>query len=170
MQLTTLRRLFLDEMQEIYVSELMVQEALPRLISGIDSKDLQKAFARHGEQTASHLKRLEQAFQQLESSPRGGRGRSVRAMLTETEDHMGEGGDAHVVDASLIAAAKRIEHWEIASYSVMATYAEAMNLPEIAALLKATLEEELAMDQRLSEIAKEVNTESQDLEQAQSPR
>ena len=170
MQLTTLRRLFLDELQEIYISESVVQEAMPRLIGGTDSKDLKKAFERHGEQTNGQLKRLEQAFQQLESSPRGGRGRSVRALLTETEDHMSEGGDPHVVDASLIAAAKRIEHWEIASYSVMATYAEAMNLPEIAGLLKETLEEELAMDQRLSDIAKEVNTESQDREQAQSPR
>ncbi len=170
MQLTTLRRLFLDEVQEIYISKLLIEEAVHRLISGVDAKDLRKALEQHGEQGPGQLKRLEQICEQMEASPRGGHGRSVRALLTEAEDRMGEGGDAHVVDASLITAAKRITHWQIATYSVLVTYAEAMHRPEIAALLKQTLTEELAMDQRLSDIAREVNTESQDLEQAHSPR
>lgn len=170
MQLITIRRLLLDELQEIYISELLAQEAYPRVIAGVDSSDLRKAFEQHAEQTKLHIARLETVFAQLESSPRGGHGRSVRALLTETEDRMGEGGEPHVVDASLISAGKRLEHWEIASYGAMATYARAMNLPAVADLLEKTLAEEQAMDDRLSAIAKEVNVEDPNSTQAKKPK
>ena len=170
MQLITIRRLLLDELQEIYISELLVQEATPRIIAGVDSPDLEKAFQQHADQTKLHIERLETVFTQLESSPRGGHGRSVKALITETEDRMGEGGEPHVVDASLISAGRRIEHWEIASYSTMVIYARAMNLPAIAELLEKTLAEEQAMDDRLSAIAKEVNVEDPNSPQAKQPK
>ncbi len=170
MQLITIRRLLLDELQEIYISELIAQEALPRIIAGVDSPDLRKAFEQHAEQTKLQIGRLETMFEQLEASPRGGHGRSMRALLKEIEDRMGEGGEPHVVDASLIVAGKRLEHWEIASYSVMATYARAMKLPPIADLLEKTLAEEQAMDDRLSAIAKEVNVEDPNSTQAKQPK
>ena len=170
MQLLTIRRLLLDELQEIYISELTAQEANPRMIAGVDSPDLRKAFEQHAEETKLHIERLETAFEQLESSPRGGHGRSMRALLKEIEDRMGEGGDPHVVDASLVAAGKRIEHWEIASYSAMVTYARAMKLPEVADLLAKNLAEEQAMDDRLSAIAKEVNVEDPNSSQAKHPK
>ena len=170
MQLITIRRLLLDELQEIYMSELLAQEAYPRVIAGVDSPDLQKAFQQHVGETKLHIERLETAFSQLQSSPRGGHGRSVRALLTETEDRMGEGGEPHVVDASLIAAGKRLEHWEIASYSAVVTFARAMELPEVADLLEKNLAEEQAMDARLSAIAKEVNVEDPNATQGKQPK
>ena len=160
MQLNTIRTLLIDELQEIYISESLIREEFPRLVRGADSSDLKKAFDKHGDKAGRQIKRLETIFEKLENSPRGGRGRSVKALLTETEDRMGEGGDPHVVDASLIAAAKRLVHWKIASYGVMATYAHAMNLPEVESLLTETLNEEIGMDERLTGIANEVTVAS----------
>ncbi len=157
MQLTTLRILLIDELQEVYVSETLIQDALPRMERGADSADLKALFRKHGEETKTHIERLEKVFETLEESPRGGRGFSVKALIRETEDRMGEGGDPHVVDASLVAAAKRVEHWEIATYSVAQTYAAAMNQPQVAALLGQTLAEEQATDTRLTTIANEVH-------------
>ncbi len=170
MQLTTIRRLLIDELQEIYISESLIKEEFPRLVRGADSPDLKKAFEKHGDEANGQIARLEKVFEKLETSPRGGHGRSVKALLTETEDRMGEGGDPHVVDASLIAAAKRLVHWKIATYGVMATYAHAMNLPEIAGLLTETLNQEIGMDEKLSQIAREVNVESPDSPQAKKPK
>lgn len=156
MQLTTLRRLLIDELQEIYISESLIEDALPRMEKGADSPDLKAVFTKHLEQTKGHTERLDQVFELLEESPRGGHGFSVKALIRETEDRMGEGGDPHVVDASLIAAGRRLEHWEIASYSSSHKFALAMGLPKVADLLARTLEEEKAADERLSSIGDEV--------------
>lgn len=162
MQLTTLRRLLLDEVQELYIAETLLEEALPRMELGADAEDLKKAFRQHHAQTKVHLARLDTACEILEVSPRGGRGFSMKALLRETEDRMGEGGDPHVVDASLIAAAHRIEHWEIASYGTAQLYAAALNQPKVADLLGQTLAEEQAADETLLRMAGGVHVEEQE--------
>lgn len=157
MRLTTLRRLLIDELQEMYIAGTMIEGALPRMEQSADAPDLKELFRKHTEQTKAQIARLETVFEHLEDSPRGGHGLSVKALLSETEDRMGEGGDPHVVDASLIAAAKRVEHWEIASYSTAQAYAKAMDQPDVAWALGQTLEESQAADARLTAMADKVH-------------
>ncbi len=157
MQLKTLRALLIDELQEIYVSETLVEQELGRMERGADAKELKEAFRKHAEETKVQLERLNNVFGLLKENPRGGRAGSMKALLQESEDRMGNGGDRHVVDAALIAIAQRIKHWEIASYGVAQTFASLIREPEIAELLGKTLSEEKATDSLLTNIAKEVN-------------
>ncbi len=157
MQLKSLRRLLIDELQELYVSETMIEDALGRMESGADAKELKDAFRKHATDTKTQVQRLESIFEKLEASPRGGRGISMKALLRESEDRMGDGGDPPVVDASLIAAARRVEHWEIASYSSAHIFAECLKLSDVAQMLDQTLQEEKNADARLVELAKQIN-------------
>lgn len=160
MQLDSLRRLLIDELQEIYISETLIEDELGRMVRGADASDLKDAFAKHQQQTKVHLQRLEKVFEYLEENPRGGHGYSVKALIRESEDRMGEGGDPHVVDAALIVDAQRLEHWEMASYGGASTYAAALGKSEVADLLNQTLAEEKGMDGRLTQIADEVHVEA----------
>jgi ferritin-like metal-binding protein YciE len=157
MQLKSLGRLLIDELQEVYISETLIQEALGRLETGASAKELKGAFEKHGEQTGAQIARLETVFEKLEASPRGGHGYSMKALLRETEDRMGDGGDAPVVDASLIGAARRMVHWKIAAYGTTQIYAERLQLGDVAKMLGQTLEEEIAADARLAELAKQID-------------
>ncbi len=160
MQLTTLRRLLIDELQEIYAAEAMIEDALGRLEKAASEEELVAAFKKFREQTRGHTGRLNEVFSRLEDNPRGGRGLSVKTMLREMEDRLGEGGDAHVVDASLILVAQRVQHWQIASYGACQMFAASLEQPEVAALLGKTLEEEKAADTQLSDIAGHVNEQA----------
>ncbi len=160
MQMTTLRRLLIDELQEIYVSESMIEDALGRAEKAASAEDLQRAFSKHREQTKEQIGRLDKVFSWLNENPRGGRGLSVKTMLREMEDRLGEGGDAHVIDASLILVGQRVEHWEIASYGAVQMFAASLEQKEVAELLGQTLEEEKAADKTLSDIAGHVNEEA----------
>ena len=156
MQLRSLRRLLIDELQEIYISEELIADELKREVAGAQAPALQKAFQQHAGQTKGQLQRLETAFEILGDSPRGGHGKSIRAMLSESEDRMGDGGDQPVIDAALVATARRVEGWEIAAYSTALILAERLELDKIPSLLAQTLEEEQAMDARLAALAKEM--------------
>ncbi len=160
MQLNSLRTLLIDELQEIYLAKELIREELGRMISGADAKDLRDAFIRYQEQTMGHLTQLETVFEKLEENPRGGHAYSVKGMIRETEDRMGEGGDPHVVDAALIIAAQRLAHWNIASYGSARTYAAALGKQDVADLLQETLADEKAMDARLTQIGDEVHVEA----------
>ena len=153
MQLTSLHRLLLDEIQELYLSETLLAEAMPRMEIGADSANLKNALRKHHEQTTGHIERLETVCSLLETSPRGGRALAVKAMLHEVEDQLGEGGEAWLVDAALIAAARRIEHWEMAGYGTAQLYATALGQPKVADLLGQTLAEEQATDSLLLQMA-----------------
>ena len=153
MQLTSLHRLLLDEIQELYVAEALLEKAMPRIELGADASQLKSALRQHHEQTKAHIERLDTVCSVLATSPRGGRGLAVKAMLHEVEDQLGEGGEPWVVDASLIAAARRIEHWEVASYGTAQLYAIALGQQEVADLLGKTLAEEQAADSLLLTMA-----------------
>ena len=159
MQLTTLRRLLIDEIQELYIAEALIADELKRMELGASADDLKKAFQQHREQTKEQIHRLDTVCALLEVSPRGGRGISVKGLARETEDRMGEGGLPEVVDASLIAAARRVEHWEIASYGTAELYATALGETKVADLLKQTLAEEQATDAALLSMAGKVRPE-----------
>ncbi len=153
MQLTSLRRLLIDELQEIYISESLTSEALGRWVQGANAEPFKKALDSHRSESKGQLARLETVFEVLEDSPRGGHGKSMRALLSETEDRLGDAGDPPVLDAAVLAAVRRIEHWEIASYGTAQIFAERLGLAKVAALLAQTLGEEQAMDGTLLELA-----------------
>ena len=157
MELKSLRALLIDELQEIYISETLVEQEFGRMVRGADAKELKDAFSKHVEETKEQLERLNHVFALLKENPRGGRSRSMKALLEEAEDRMGNGGNRHVVDAALIAIAQRIKHWEIAAYGTAQTFAALLTEAEIAELLGKTLAEEKATDGLLTKIAEEVN-------------
>ena len=153
MQLTSLRRLLIDELQEIYISESLTSEALGRWVTGADAQPFKQALESHSSESKGQMARLETIFEILEDSPRGGHGKSMRALLSETEDRLGDAGDPPVIDAAVLAAVRRVEHWEIASYGTAHSFAERLGLGKVAGLLAQTLAEEQSMDSKLLELA-----------------
>ncbi len=156
MQLTSLRQLLIDELQEIYISESLISEALGRWVLGANSESFKKALDSHSSESKEQLARLEAAFEILEDSPRGGHGKSMRALLSETEDRLGDAGDPPVIDAAVLAAVRRVEHWEIASYGTARILAERLGLSKVVSLLTQTLGEEQSMDSKLLELAAQI--------------
>ncbi len=157
MQLDTLRTFLIDELQEVYASELMIEDVLTRLGIGASAPQLKGMFRQEKDQAKAHTDRLETVFSKLQDSPRGGHGASVKAILREGEGRLGVGGDDNAVDASLITAARRLEHWKIATYETLKIYSEKLSLNEVAGLLNATLTEARDMDARLTELARTMN-------------
>jgi len=157
MQLDTLRTFLIDELQEVYASELLIEDVMTRLGIGASAPQLKALFRQEKDQAKSHTNRLETVFSKLQDSPRGGHGASVKAILREGENRLGVGGDDNAVDASLITAARRLEHWKIATYETLKIYSEKLSLSEVAGLLNATLTEAQDMDARLTELARTMN-------------
>lgn len=160
MELTTLRALLVDELKDIYSAEVQITKALPKLAKTASEARLKQAFEHHLEETENHVKRLEQIFKQLDESPKGKTCEGMKGLLKESEERIGEGGEQEVLDAGLIAAAQRVEHYEIAAYGSARTYAELLGEKKIVSLLSDTLEEEKSADSKLTQIAKKVNQEA----------
>lgn len=157
MELTTLRTLLVDELKDLYSAETQITKALPKLAKTASDAKLKQAFEHHLEETENHVQRLDRIFKQLEKSPKGKTCEGMKGLLKEGEERIGEGGEAEVLDAGLIAAAQRVEHYEIAAYGSARTYAELLREDKIVSLLEQTLEEEKAADSKLTQIAKKVN-------------
>ena len=153
MALKTLQDLFVDELKDIYSAERQILQALPKLAKTASSPDLRHAFETHRKQTEGQVARLDSIFEQLGASPRGKKCKGMEGLLAEGTDMMEETGEQAVVDAGLIAAAQRVEHYEIAAYGCLRSYATLLGQPKAATLLEQTLEEEEAADQLLSDLA-----------------
>ncbi len=162
MQLFTLRRLLVDELEEAYRAEQFAQEALPRMEKGAANAELKRVFKEEAARNAEQLKRLEAVFSLLKESPRGGHAKSVKILLSEFEDRMGDGGDPPVVDAALIAAGRRIQHWGIATYGANHAVAQRLQIDKVAALLEQTLAEKRTTDDRLAQLAMEIPLKGHD--------
>jgi ferritin-like metal-binding protein YciE len=158
MALATMHDLMIAELKDIYSAETQLVKALPKMAKGANTPSLRKAFEDHLEQTHEHVSRLEQIFGLLGASPRGTKCKGMEGLLEEGADMLAEDGDDTVRDAGIIAAAQRVEHYEIAAYGSTLAFATLMGHTEIAGLLEQTLTEEKAADQLLSSIAEdEVN-------------
>ena len=160
MKLETMRELLIDELQDLYSAETQITKALPKLVKASSAPTLQQAFEHHLEETKNHVKRLEQIFDHLNESPKGKTCEGMKGLLKEGDERVGEGGEAEVLDAGLISAAQRVEHYEIAAYGSARTYAELLGEREAVRLLSETLEEEKAADTKLSQVAKKINIEA----------
>ena len=149
----SLRDLLIHEMQDLYDAEKQLLKALPKVAESATSTDLQEAIRGHLKQTQEHVQRLEQSFKQLGENAKGTHCDAMEGLLEEGEKMMKEEGDAPVIDAGIIAAAQKVEHYEIASYGCVCTWAESLGESEVGELLSQTLAEEKEADEKLTEIA-----------------
>jgi ferritin-like metal-binding protein YciE len=160
MKIETLRELLVEELQDLYSAETQITKALPKLVKASTDAKLKQAFESHLEETKGHVERLEQIFGQLEESPKGKTCEGMKGLLKEGDERAQEDGDPDVLDAGLISAAQRVEHYEIAAYGSARTFAQLLGENEIVRLLEATLEEEKAADTKLTQVAKKINVEA----------
>ena len=150
MALDTLQDLFLNELRDMYHAEKQLVKALPRMAKAAQSSALQAAFTKHLRETERQVERLEQVFQALGETARGKRCQGMEGIVEEGKEIMEEDGQEPVIDAALIAAAQKVEHYEIASYGCLVTYANLLGRREAAELLKENLAEEEKTDKALT--------------------
>jgi ferritin-like metal-binding protein YciE len=150
----TLHAAFIDELRDTYDSEKQLTKALPKMAKAASSPELRAAFETHLGETKTHLQRLEAVFEIIDEKARGKHCDGMAGILEEGKSIMEEDFDDATMDACLIAAGQRAEHYEMAAYGTLAAWANAMNHSEAADLLEMTLEEEKIADQKLTKIAK----------------
>ena len=156
MKLRTLHDLYVDELKDLYNAEHQLLKALPKMAKAASDSQLAQAFADHLEETTEHVDRLEQIFKKLDVSPKGKRCKAMEGLLEEGKDLMAEDADPSVMDAALIAAAQRVEHYEMAGYGCVRTYARLLGYDDAADLLQETLDEEGTADKKLTDLAETV--------------
>jgi ferritin-like metal-binding protein YciE len=161
MPVDTLDNLFVQELKDLYSAENQITRALPKLIKATSSDDLRSAFTHHLKETEGHVKRLEKIFQILGYSPRGKTCNGMKGVLEEGAEVLDETEEGSVRDAAIISAAQRVEHYEMAGYGAVRSYADCLGQTEISQLLEETLEEEKAADKKLTEISQKLNNEAQ---------
>ncbi len=156
-KITTLHELFLDQLRDLYSAETQLTKALPEMAEAANDPTLRKGFQKHLEETKGHVNRLEQIFNQFGEKPTGKTCQAMEGLIKEGKETINENATPEVKDAALIAAAQRVEHYEMAGYGSVRTYAELMGDEAAAELLQSTLEEEAATDQTLTEVAETLN-------------
>jgi len=167
-KLASLDDLLVHELQDIYHAEGQILKALPKMVKAATHPDLKAAFEEHRQQTEQQVRRLEQAFKLLGVPAKGKKCEGMAGLLEEGKKMMEEDAEAAVMDAALIGAAQKVEHYEIASYGCVCTYAEMLGYDQVHDLLGQNLDEEETTDQRLTALAESViNQEAEDAEEAE---
>jgi ferritin-like metal-binding protein YciE len=159
MKLNSLDKLYLEELRDLYSAETQLVKALPKMAKGASSDELKEAFESHLEQTKEHVERLTKIFDRLEEKPTGKTCQAMKGLIEEGSEMLEQEGDESVIDAGLIAAAQRVEHYEIAAYGTVRTFANLLGEDEAAELLQQTLDEEGETDKQLSELAEGIVNE-----------
>jgi ferritin-like metal-binding protein YciE len=149
----TLRDAFLDELKDAYDGEKQLTKALPKMAKAATSPDLRTAFESHLEETRGQIGRLEQVFELLDEKAKGKRCEGIAGIIEEGSSVMGEDFDEETMDACLIAAGQRAEHYEMAAYGTLVAWAQALGESEAAQLLEQTLNEEKTADKKLTMLA-----------------
>ena len=158
----TLEELFHDTLKDIYFAEKKILSTLPKMEKAAQSSELKKAFAKHRAQTEGHVERLEEIFQIIDKKPQGKTCDAIVGITDEGAEIIKEYKGSPALDAGLVSSAQAVEHYEIARYGTLRTWAEELGLGDAAKLLQETLDEEEATDQALTEIAESVvNQEAQ---------
>jgi ferritin-like metal-binding protein YciE len=155
-----LKELYIDELRDIYNAENQLIKALPKMAKAANSEDLRAGFEEHLEQTKGHAQRLEQIFSALGEKPSGKKCKGMEGLIEEGKEMMEEDLEDEALDAGLISAAQRVEHYEIAAYGSVRTFAKILGEEEAASLLEQTLEEEKETDEKLTELAENINVEA----------
>ncbi|HEX6643660.1 MAG TPA: ferritin-like domain-containing protein [Gemmatimonadales bacterium] len=153
MSLDSLHDLFVEELKDLHSAERQIIRALPRMAKAAESPELRMAFERHLAETEKQLERLDRIFAELEKKGTGKKCVGMEGLIEEGKEMMQEEAEPAVMDAALIAAAQRVEHYEIAAYGCVRNYAQLLGYTQAAKLLQQTLDEEEATDKKLSELA-----------------
>jgi ferritin-like metal-binding protein YciE len=151
--MSTLRDLMIHQLRDLYSAEQQLVKALPKMAKSANAQELQTAIRTHLEQTEGHVVRLEQALEELGETPRAIHCKGMEGLIKEGEELLEEDIDPEVLDAGMIAAAQRVEHYEIAAYGTACEFAKSMGHTRVASLLNETLDEEKATDQLLTNLA-----------------
>ena len=167
MKITSLRDLWIDELKDLINAENQILKALPKMAKAAENDELRTAFEEHLEQTKGHVERLEQIFESIDETSRGKKCKGMEGVIAEGKELLEMDLPEPVGDAALIAAAQRVEHYEIAAYGTARTFAQVLGESDAASLLEQTLEEEKETDDRLTSIAEQVNPEAADEEEAE---
>jgi ferritin-like metal-binding protein YciE len=156
-----LKELYLEELRDIYSAEQMLTKALPKMAKAASSPDLRSGFEEHLQQTKEHVERLEQIFESLDEKASGKKCRGMMGLIEEGEEMIDNDDlEDEARDAGLIGAAQRVEHYEIAAYGTVRTFANLLGEREAVSLLESTLDEEKETDQKLTKLAEHINLEA----------
>ena len=167
-KLSSLDDLLVHELQDIYNAEGQILKALPRMAKAASNPDLKAAFEEHRSQTEGQVKRLEQVFKLLGHPVKGKKCEGMAGLIEEGKKVMQEDAEPEVLDAALIAAAQKVEHYEIAAYGCLCTYAEMLGYQEAHELLGQNLDEEETTDEKLTALAESViNVEAEVAEEGE---
>jgi ferritin-like metal-binding protein YciE len=160
MQKDSLRQLYVDELRDLYNAETQLVKALPKMAKASSNPQLRRAFEEHLRQTSEQVSRLEQIFDMLEEKPTGKKCLGMEGLVKEGSETMHEDYEDAIMDAAIIGAAQRVEHYEIAGYGTVRTFAELLGENEHVSLLEETLKEEKQADEKLTELSEQINQEA----------
>lgn len=153
----SMEKLFVQELKDLYSAENQITKVLPKMAKAAASNELKTAFEHHLKETEGQIQRLDKVFEILGTSPKGKTCQGMKGVLEEGNEMLTETEEGDVRDAALISAGQRVEHYEMAGYGTVRSYAERLGKSQIVQLLEQTLEEEKAADKKLTEISKKVN-------------
>jgi ferritin-like metal-binding protein YciE len=163
-----LKELYIDELRDLYNAENQLVKALPKMAKAAANEELRAGFEEHLEQTKGHVSRLEQIFEDLDEKPTGKKCAAMEGLVKEGSEMIGEDFEGPVKDAGLIGAAQRVEHYEIAAYGTVRAFAETLGEDKAVELLNQTLEEEKETDEKLTQLATQINQEANQGEDSES--
>ena len=166
MKLELLEDFYIQELKDIYDAEKQISRILPKMARATNSPDLKAAFEEHHKVTKRQVKRLDEIFNRLGESPKGKRCKAMAGLVKEAKEFLAEDAVPEVVDVGLITAAQKVEHYEIATYGSLATYAKLLGFAQDKELLGETLQEEKATDGQLTVLAESLNLEAAEGETA----
>jgi ferritin-like metal-binding protein YciE len=154
------RELYIDELKDIYSAETQMVKALPKMADAANSEELRSGFEEHLVQTKGHVQRLEQIFEALGEKPTGKKCKGMEGLVDEGKEAIDEDYEGDLMDAALIGAAQRVEHYEIAAYGTVRAFAEILGETQAVQLLEQTLEEEKETDEKLTSLANQINVQA----------
>jgi len=167
-KITTLRDVYVEQLKDLHSAETQLIKALPKMAKAATSPKLAQGFEEHLEQTKGHAARLEKIFKRLDEKPTGKKCKAMEGLIKEGSETIEENASPTAKDALLIAAAQRVEHYEIAGYGTVKTYANLLGEEEAVRLLGQTLEEEVETDEKLTELAESINVEAEEEQEAET--
>lgn len=166
MEINRLKHLYVEELKDLYSAENQLVKALPKMAKAASSEGLRAGFEAHLEQTKEHVTRLEKIFKALGESPTGKKCHGMEGLIKEGGELIAEDPEPEELDAGLISAAQHVEHYEIAGYGCVSTYAKLLGEEQAASLLRETLEEEKETDKKLTQLADSINLKAANSEES----
>jgi len=160
MEMNRLKHLYIEELKDLYSAETQLVKALPKMANAASSEDLREGFEEHLGQTKEHVARLEKILKALGESAQGKKCKGMEGLIKEGSEMIEKDPAPEELDAGLISAAQRVEHYEIAGYGCVGTYAKLLGEDQAVSLLRLTLDEEKKTDEKLTQLASSINLEA----------